>query len=105
MFVTFMTSVSDGHGAVLTLLVDGDLMISMRFAFGAVSAHLFRRFHTDQLRFATYERVSNLFLTNHRFLGNILHFYGFGGPLFFKCVSIRCRKGSYILFLERTIDS
>jgi hypothetical protein len=68
MFIAFMTSISNSHGAVFAFLVNGDLMISMGFAFRTVGSHLFRNLHTDQLRFATYQRVSYLFLANAKLL-------------------------------------
>jgi len=57
-------------------------MISMRLAFGTVGSHLFRRFHTDQLKFATYERVSYLFLTNHPPLGKFFTSIALAAPCF-----------------------
>ena len=53
MFITFMTSVPDRHGPVLSFLVDGNLVIGMSFAFWAIGSHFLGDFHTDHRNFDT----------------------------------------------------
>jgi hypothetical protein len=53
MLVTFVASVPHGHSSILAFLVDGNLVIGVCFAFGAVGSHLFRGLHTDHGNFAS----------------------------------------------------
>jgi len=53
MFVAFVSPVSHRHSPVFSFLIDGYLVISMSFTFGAVGSHFLRDFHTDHRNFAT----------------------------------------------------
>ena len=95
MFIAFVAPVPYGHRSIFPLLVDGHLVISMRFAFRAVGPHFLWGFHTDPPGFATSPSVVYLLLAalRPRFLNGpreISYLNWFRRTLLEQCTSILC---------------